>query len=229
MRHIHFCLALALALSGSLHADTIVMKTGQKVDGKVLSSNGDTVEIEVEYGVMRVPANLILAVEQDTPEAVTAREEQKAQDKEHAAMMRAEGKVLYKGKWIDEAEKEEIETKLAAEKKKKDEEKAAAKKKKDEELAKKKEELRKQAEEEQKRREQIAAQNAAAIATKTATPSTTPTRITTPTTIPIAPAVPPPRTTTAATAPADGSPHLSEARRNRSRSRRADRWRLQSF
>jgi aspartate beta-hydroxylase len=117
------------------------------------------VEIEVEYGIMRVPANLILTVEQDTPEVIAAREEEKAQDKEHAAMMRAEGKVLYKGKWIDEAEKEEIETKLAAEKKKKDEEKAAAKKKKDEELAKRKEDLRKQAEEEQKRREQIAAQN----------------------------------------------------------------------
>lgn len=159
MRHIHFCLALALSLTGSLHADTIVMKTGQKMDGKIVSSNGETVEIEVEYGTMRVPANLILSVEQDTPEIVAAREEEKAQDKEHAAMMRAEGKVLYKGKWIDEAEKEEIETKLAVEKKKKDEEKAAAKKKKDEELAKKKEEVRKQLEEEQKRREQIAAQN----------------------------------------------------------------------
>jgi len=159
MRHIHFCLALALSLTGSLHADTIVMKTGQKMDGKIVSSNGETVEIEVEYGTMRVPANLILSVEQDTPEIIAAREEEKAQDKEHAAMMRAEGKVLYKGKWIDEAEKEEIETKLAVEKKKKDEEKAAAKKKKDEELAKKKEEVRKQLEEEQKRREQIAAQN----------------------------------------------------------------------
>lgn len=135
------------------------MKTGQTLDGKILSSNGETVEIEVEYGTMRVPAALILSVEQETPEQVAAREEEKEQDKEHAAMMRAEGKVLYKGKWIDQEEKEEIETKLAAEKKKKDEEKTAAKKKKDEEIAKKKEEVRKKLEEEQKRREQLAAQN----------------------------------------------------------------------
>lgn len=158
MRHT-FYLALALSVACSLHADTIVMKTGQKMDGKIVSSNGETVEIEVEYGTMRVPAALILSVEQDTPEVIAAREEEKAQDKEKAAMMRAEGKVLYKGKWIDETEKEAIETKLAAEKKKKDEEKAAAKKKKDEELAKKKEEVRKQLEEEQKRREQLAQQN----------------------------------------------------------------------
>jgi len=135
------------------------MKTGQKVEGKVVSSNGETVEIEVEYGTMRVPAALILTVEQDAPEAIAAHLEEKAHDKEHAAMMRAEGKVLYKGKWIDETEKEEIEAKHAVEKKKKDEEKAAAKKKKDEELAKKKEEDRKKAEEEQKRRDQLAAEN----------------------------------------------------------------------
>jgi len=159
MRHFHFCLGLALSAACTLQADTIVMKTGQKLDGKIVSSNGETVEIEVEYGTMRVPASLILSVEQETPEQIAAREEEKAQDKEHAAMMRAEGKVLHKGKWIDAEEKEEIEAKQAAEKKKKDEEKAAAKKKKEEELTKKKEEDRKRLEEEQRRREQLAQQN----------------------------------------------------------------------
>lgn len=159
MRYASLTLCLALATAGVLRADTIVMKTGQKLDGKIVSSNGETVEIEVEYGTMRVPQALILSVEQQSPEQIAAREEEKAQEKEHAAMMRAEGKVLYKGKWIDAEEKEEIEAKQAAEKKKKDEEKAAAKKKKDEELAKKKEEERKRLEEEQRRREQIAQQN----------------------------------------------------------------------
>jgi hypothetical protein len=143
----------------ALFADTIVMHSGQTMEGKILSSNGDTVEVEVEFGTLRIPAAMIKSVEQLSEKEIQAREEEKAQEKEFVENMRAEGKVLYKGKWVDAEEKEEAEKKIAEEKKKKDEAKAAAKKKKEEELAKKKQEEEKRLAEEQRRREQLANEN----------------------------------------------------------------------
>lgn len=152
-------LCAATLATPALFADTIIMKSGQTMEGKILSSNGESVEVEVEFGTLRIPASMIKSVEQLTPEQIAAREEEKAQEKELVESMRAEGKVLYKGKWVDAEEKEAALKEIAEEKKKKDEAKAAAKKKKEEELAKKKDEEQKRLAEEQRRREQLANEN----------------------------------------------------------------------
>ena len=75
---------------------------------------------------MLIPKNKILRLEVDTPEMIAAREQKEAEAKELAEKMRAEGKVLYKGKWVTEAEKAADEAKLAEAKKKRDEARAAA-------------------------------------------------------------------------------------------------------
>ena len=125
---------LPLLVCGAAHADTVVMKTLETLDGKVLSTNDDFVELQVEFGTMRVPLEKILRIEADTPELKAAREATLAQEREFAAKMLAEGKVPYKGKWVTPEEKAADEARLAALKKQKEEEK----KKKEAELAAKK-------------------------------------------------------------------------------------------
>ena len=49
----------------------------------------------------------------DTPEKIAEREAKALAQKELAEKMEAEGKVLYKGKWVTEEEKAEAEAKLA--------------------------------------------------------------------------------------------------------------------
>lgn len=139
-------LVFATGLCVPLRADTVVMKTGQTLEGTVLSQDDRSIELQVEYGTMRVPWSRILRIEEDTPEKVAAREAKEAADRDLADKMREEGKVLYKGQWVTEEEKKKEEDKLAAAKKKKDEERAKAKKKADEEA--------RQKEQEEKRRQQ---------------------------------------------------------------------------
>jgi membrane protein involved in colicin uptake len=138
MKHTALLLLVSVITSFVTRADTIVLKSGQTMDATVLSTDGQTLNVEVEYGTMRIPMALVKNIEKATPEEIARREEEKQAERELAAEMHAEGKVLYRGKWIDEEEKQKIEEKLADERKKKAEEKAAAKKKKEEELAKKK-------------------------------------------------------------------------------------------
>jgi membrane protein involved in colicin uptake len=153
-----FACALIPALvlgCGLSNADTVVMKTGHTVEGTVLDQNDEYIELEVEYGTMRVPMERVLRIEEDTPEKIAAREAKEAEQQALAEKMKEEGKILYKGQWVTEAEKKKAEDKAAADKKKRDEERAKAKKKAEEEAKRKKDQ-------EEKRRQELRTQQQAA-------------------------------------------------------------------
>ena len=136
MRLNAFILLLVSTLGANcVWADTVVMKTLEVIEGKILKQNADFLELQVEFGTMRVPTDKILRIEADTPEIIAQREARAAAQKEADAKAQAEGKVKYKGKWVTPDEKSADEAKIAAAKKKRDEERAAAKKKADEEAA----------------------------------------------------------------------------------------------
>ncbi|HYF51280.1 MAG TPA: hypothetical protein VEJ63_17835 [Planctomycetota bacterium] len=152
---------LALVVFGlaslSLQADTVVLKTGQSMDGKVLKQDDNGIELEVEYGTILIAQDKILRIEAETPEMAEAREKKEAEKREFADKMRAEGKVPYKGKWVTEKEKKADEEKIAAAKKKKAEE-LAAKRKAQEEADKKKREEEERLAAERERQQQTVAQ-----------------------------------------------------------------------
>lgn len=130
-------LALTLFVSAA-HADTVVLKNGQAIEGQILDQNDDTLKLEVVFGTMVVSMDKVLRIEKDTPEVIAQRDKKQAEEREFAEKMRADGKVLYKGKWITEEQKKAEEEKLAEAKKKRDEERKkaaelAAKRKKEEE------------------------------------------------------------------------------------------------
>jgi outer membrane biosynthesis protein TonB len=150
---------LALLLSPAAHADTIFMRDGHTLEGRVLSSNGETLELEVEYGTMRVPVRLVEKIEAETPEKKAAREEAEAGKREFEENMRAEGKVKYKGGWVTPEEKAAAEEKIAEAKRKREEQKLAEKKKKEEEEKKRAEEQRRLAEQAAREQERLAPEN----------------------------------------------------------------------
>ncbi len=127
-------LVLVTTLLGlSARADTVVMKTLETIDGTIVKSNAEYIELQVEFGTMRVPMEKVLRIETDTPERIAEREARAQKLKEETEKAIAAGKVQYKGKWVKPEEKAADEKKIADAKKKRDEEKAAAKKKAEEE------------------------------------------------------------------------------------------------
>ena len=150
------CLLIAATfVSAAARADTIIMKNGETLEGKELSRDNASLELEVKFGTVRVPLDKILRIEVETPEQAEAREAKEAEEKEYAAQMKEEGKVLYKGEWMEEKEKIAAEKKVAAAKKKKADERAAAKKKAEELAAKKKAEEEKRLAELQKQQQRL--------------------------------------------------------------------------
>jgi hypothetical protein len=152
---------LALLLSAAAYADTVVLKNGQAIEGQILDQDDDTLKLEVVFGTMRVPMDKVLRIEKDTPEVIAQREKKMAEEREFTEKMRADGKVLFKGKWITEEQKKAEEAKLAEAKKKRDEERKKAA-----ELAakRKKEEEEKQKLAEQQRQQQLQQQQQVANA-----------------------------------------------------------------
>ena len=128
-------LALTFIIVFSARADTVVMKTLETIEGTILKSNPEFIELQVEYGTLRVPMDKVLRIEADTPEILAQREARAAKEKEETEAAIAAGKVKYKGKWVKPEEKAAEEKKIADAKKKRDEERAAAKKKADDEAA----------------------------------------------------------------------------------------------
>jgi hypothetical protein len=121
-------LLAGLALLGMAHADTVVMKTGQALEGKVLSKTENGLELEVTFGTVFIPASKIRSIEADSPEKLKGRELKDTAAKELVEQMKAEGKVFYKGKWVSEDEKTAELAKIVDEKKKKEEQRLKAKK-----------------------------------------------------------------------------------------------------
>ena len=101
-----FIVVSVAGVCAAVQADTVVMKTLEVIDGKVVSKNDDFIELQVEFGTMRVPVDKILRIESDTPEIIADREAKAAKEKELTDKMLAECKVRYKGKWVTPAEKE---------------------------------------------------------------------------------------------------------------------------
>ncbi|MEI6234127.1 MAG: hypothetical protein WCT04_13815 [Planctomycetota bacterium] len=128
---------IATAFCGcfALHADTVVFKNGQELDGDILEKDENSLKLQVEFGTILVPMSRVRTIEADTPEKIELRAKKKAEAEELAKQMKEEGKVQYKGKWVSEEEKKADEAKVAEVKKKKKEE-DDAKRKKAEEAAK---------------------------------------------------------------------------------------------
>jgi Na+-translocating ferredoxin:NAD+ oxidoreductase RnfC subunit len=125
--------AVALALlCANISADTVIFNTGEVMEGKVLKDNDCGILLEVSCGSdgpsgkVFIPKKKILRVEMDTLEKVAEREKKEAEAKELAERMRAQGLILYKGKWVTEDEKAAAEAKIAEAKKKREEARAAA-------------------------------------------------------------------------------------------------------
>ncbi|HYG78248.1 MAG TPA: hypothetical protein VEK08_24815 [Planctomycetota bacterium] len=149
----------ALLLPCLLQADTIIMKTGLTMDGKVISQDDEAYEVEVEKGTVRVLKDKVSRIEEDTPEMIAEKKEKEEAEKELAAQMKEEGKVKYKGKWVTADEKKKDEEKVALARKKKAEAAAEAKKKAEAAAAKKKEEEQKRLAEQQQQRDRQTAYN----------------------------------------------------------------------
>jgi hypothetical protein len=115
-------------IAATVSADTVVLKTGQTIEGKVVSNDDKGVVLEVTYGTMLITQDKIMRIEEETAESLAVREKDAEEKRAFAAKMKADGKVLYKGKWVDEKEKQADEDKIAAAKKKKDADIAAKKK-----------------------------------------------------------------------------------------------------
>ena len=128
----------AVAICFTAHADTIVFKSGEAMEGDVLKQDEAKLQLKVTYagpdgadrtGTLDIPMEKILRIDKDTPEMIKEREEKAAADKELALKMKDEGKVRYRGKWVSEDEKKKEESKLADDKKVKQDKLAAAHKK----------------------------------------------------------------------------------------------------
>jgi len=152
MRIVVLALAFSFTLAFELFADTVVLKSGQALDGKILKNDAAGIELEVEYGT-------VLRIEAETPELSEAREKKAVESRELADKMRADGKVLYKGKWVGEKEKKAEDDKIAATKKKKADEVAAKRKAQEESDRKKREENQRLTDERVKQDDQLAQQN----------------------------------------------------------------------
>ena len=139
MKRFHLIPLIAAAVWLDARADTVVMKTLEVIEGKPVGGNADYLELQVEFGTMRIPRDKILRIDEDTPEILADRKAKEASEKELTDKMLAEGKVRYKGKWVTAEEKKASEAKIAAEKKAIEDEK---KKKQAELAAKKAEELK---------------------------------------------------------------------------------------
>jgi colicin import membrane protein len=141
--------ASALGLAVSVRGDTVVMKSGQTLEGQILSENDKSIELEVEdakaeHAIMRVPRSRILRIEEDTPEKLAEREAKKQEQRDLADQKKEEGFVLYNGKWVTEEDKAAAEKKAAEAKKKREKERAAAKQKAQAEAQRKEQEAKKQ-------------------------------------------------------------------------------------
>jgi len=159
MRIVVLALAFSFTLAFELFADTVVLKSGQALDGKILKNDAAGIELEVEYGTVLIAQDKILRIEAETPELSEAREKKAVESRELADKMRADGKVLYKGKWVGEKEKKAEDDKIAATKKKKADEVAAKRKAQEESDRKKREENQRLTDERVKQDDQLAQQN----------------------------------------------------------------------
>jgi hypothetical protein len=119
-------LLMALVAAG-VSADTVVLKTGQTIEGTVISNDDKGVVLEVTFGKMLITQDKILRIDEETAESLAVREKDAEEKRAFAARMKDEGKVPYKGKWVSAKEKQDDEDKLAAAKKKKEADIAAKK------------------------------------------------------------------------------------------------------
>lgn len=126
---IFFAPALLLLTAPVLHADTVVFKNGEEIEGVVLEKDDNAIKLKVEFGTLLVPMSRVRRIDADTPEQIEERKKRKDAADEFAAQMKEDGKVLYKGKWVTEEKKKADEEKLAAVKKKKKEDAEEARKK----------------------------------------------------------------------------------------------------
>lgn len=141
-----FAAAFAIMLfSAPLFADVIVFLSGEELEATILERDDEKLKVEVSYGTMLVPLEKVRRIDVDTPEKIEQRALKRAEEKEETDRMRAEGKVRYKGEWVDEEVKKTAESKIAeARKKKREAEEAARKKAEEAEKTRKAEQLKAQ-------------------------------------------------------------------------------------
>ncbi|GMV81661.1 MAG: hypothetical protein AMXMBFR7_28450 [Planctomycetota bacterium] len=127
-----FPMLLALLFAPSVVlADTVVLKNGQELEGEILKQDDDGIRLKVPQGMVYVERAKILAIEEDTPEKIAARERAAEEKRKFEEAMRAKGLVNFGGKWMRPEDQAKIlADRAAADAKKKADE---AKRKADEE------------------------------------------------------------------------------------------------
>ncbi len=136
-------LMLAL-LAPCAYADFVIFKNGHQIEGEILQEDDDSYLLKVDYGTLKVEKSKVLTIRKETEAEIELRKQAAEEKKRFEERMLRQGRVLYKGKWIDEDEKKSILANI--------EKKKVLK----EEARKKAEEAKKKAAmEEQKRREKL--------------------------------------------------------------------------
>ncbi len=123
-----------------LHADTLVFKNGQELEGDVLNDDDTSILLKVEAGTLRIEKSKLLYVKKWTEEELEKRKEEEDKQQKFQARMERMGKTFYRGEWIAKERKDKIMAELEEQKRIKKEadlKAKEAKKKADEEARKK--------------------------------------------------------------------------------------------
>lgn len=100
-------------LSSFIYADIVYLKDGSKVEGEIkkVSEDGITIDVPVKGFEGIYESKIIKQIDVDRIEKKEVNPEEKPKESE-SVEQKTEGKVLYRGKWITQEEKERLEKEL---------------------------------------------------------------------------------------------------------------------
>jgi hypothetical protein len=104
---------LSFILIGAAHAETVVTRNLHTLQGTVVLETDDFVELSTQFGTLRIPRVDIVRIDPGTAAMSVACSDTAEQSKDFADKMRAEGKVLYHGRWVTPEEKDAQEASIA--------------------------------------------------------------------------------------------------------------------
>ncbi len=124
MRTLFFAvLVAALTLSVCVSADTIHMRDGRKLEGKIVSQKEETIELKMKYGTITLRRSDIERIERDAPEKDKPEKPAKPKEKDQPAQQKAPVKQTPEKKkhpselekqWIEELKSDDLGTRRRA-------------------------------------------------------------------------------------------------------------------
>jgi len=106
-------LILGLLLCAGLRAETVITSNLRTLHGDIIAQTDDWIELRMEYGSVRIPRTNVVRIEQDTDAMAIECSTTSQESLDFAEKMKAEGKVLYHGRWVTPEEMAEQEAKIA--------------------------------------------------------------------------------------------------------------------